>query len=95
MAKATKTEATNASPATDQAAKPKRENLFSSGISADFKKKEAKLRFGFNIVGNKVKKLGLSAEAQTTIIDTLKKEFEAKSTELMKPSANPVGESFV
>lgn len=102
MATAKKTEqaaaAANQSPATDATPKPKRENLFSSGISADFRKKESKLRFGFNIIGNKIKKLGLSPESTSQMIAILQKEFETKSAELLKPSADANGaaqESFV
>lgn len=100
MANKTKAEtAANQSPSTEQAApKPKRENLFSSAIGSDFKKREAKLRLGFNIVGNRIKKLGLSAESTQAIVDILKKEFETQSAGLLKPSTEAAAastESFV
>jgi hypothetical protein len=94
MAKA-KTEATT-SPATETAPKAKRENLFTNSFAADAKKKEAKLRFGFNVVAGRMKKLGISSENMAKIVDILKSEYEVKAADIFKPSANGGDqESFV
>lgn len=93
---AKKTEATNASPATETAPKAKRENLFTNSFAADAKKKEAKLRFGFNVVAGRLKKLGISSESLNQIVEILKKEYETKAADIFKPSADAGStESFV
>lgn len=86
MAKASKpAEASTQSPATDAPAKPKRVNLFTNEAAAEQRKREAKVRFQFNVAANKIKKMELSADSERQIVEILKKEYQTKAAEALKP----------